>query len=52
MRNNWRSNTTVTQPNPNLRMRMIDLVWETQSDAVEQELKTLLGVEELDHRDP
>jgi hypothetical protein len=31
---------------------MIDLVWETRSDAVEEELKKLLGVEELDRRDP
>jgi formate dehydrogenase assembly factor FdhD len=31
---------------------MIDLVWETRSDVVEEELKTLLGVEELDRRDP
>ena len=30
----------------------IDLVWETHRDAIEEELKTLLGVEELDNRDP
>jgi hypothetical protein len=33
-------------------MRAIDLVWETRRDAVEEELKTLLGVEELDSKDP
>jgi hypothetical protein len=32
-------------------MRMIDLVWETRRDAVEEELKMLLGVDELDRRD-
>lgn len=28
------------------------MVWETQRDAVEEELKELLGIEELDNRDP
>jgi hypothetical protein len=27
-------------------------VWETRKEAVEEELKTILGVEELDCRDP
>lgn len=31
---------------------MIDYVWETQREAVEEEMKTFLGVEELDRRDP
>jgi len=35
-----------------MRVRAIDLVWETRRDAVEEELKTLLRVEELDNRDP
>ena len=35
-----------------MRMRAIDLVWETRRDAVEEELKTRLGVDVLDHRDP
>lgn len=52
MRNNWRPNINVTQTNPNMKVRAIDLVWETRRDAVEEELKTLLGVEELDNRDP
>lgn len=51
MRNNWRPNANVTQSNPNMKIRMIDLVWETRTDAVEEELKTLLGVDELDRRD-
>jgi hypothetical protein len=33
-------------------MRAIDFVWETQRDVVEDELKLLLGVEELDFKDP
>jgi len=35
-----------------MKVRAIDLVWETRRDAVEEELKTLLGMEELDNRDP
>jgi hypothetical protein len=33
-------------------MRAIDYVYETRRDAVEEELKALLGVEVLDQRDP
>jgi hypothetical protein len=35
-----------------MKMRAIEFVWETQRDVVEEELRTLLGVEELDNRDP
>jgi len=35
-----------------MKVRAIDLVWETRRAAVEEELKTLLGVKELDNRDP
>jgi hypothetical protein len=35
-----------------MKVRAIDYVWDTRRDAVEEELKTLLGVEELDFRDP
>jgi len=35
-----------------MRVRAIDLVWETRRDAVEEELKTLLAVEQLDNKDP
>lgn len=34
-----------------MKIRMIDLVWETRTDAIEEELKTLLGVNELDRKD-
>jgi len=52
VRNNWRPDANVTQVNPTMKIRAIDLVWETQRDAVEEELKTILEVEELDRRDP
>ena len=42
----------ATQSNPNIKIRAIDYVWETRRDAVEEELKILLGVNELDHKDP
>jgi hypothetical protein len=35
-----------------MKIRAIDYVWETHRDEVEEELKTLLGVEELDQKDP
>lgn len=52
MRNNWRPTTNVSQYNPSIKIRAIDFVWETRREAVEEELKTILGVEELDRRDP
>jgi hypothetical protein len=52
VRNNWRPNANATQFNPTMKLRAIDYVWETQKEAIEEELKALLGVEELDHRDP
>ena len=51
MRNNWCSQGNATQYNPTMKIREIDFVWETQREAIEEELKTLLGVEELDSRD-
>jgi hypothetical protein len=35
-----------------MKIRAIDYMWETHRDEVEEELKVLLGVEELDHKDP
>jgi hypothetical protein len=35
-----------------MKIRAIDYVWETHRDEVEEELKALLGVEELDQKDP
>ena len=52
MRNNWRPTANESQSNPTMKIRVIDFVWETQRDAVEEELRTLLGVDELDRRDP
>jgi len=35
-----------------MKIRAIDYMWETHRDEVEEELKTLLGVEELNQKDP
>jgi hypothetical protein len=35
-----------------MKIRAIDYMWETQREAVEEELRTLLGVDELDPKDP
>jgi len=40
------------QFNHTIRIRAIDYVWETHREEVEEELKMLLGVEELDRKDP
>jgi hypothetical protein len=52
VRNNWRPSANAAQSNPVMKIRAIDYVWETHRDEVEEELKTLLGVEELDQKDP
>ena len=52
MRNNWHPTVNSSQSNVNMKIRAIDFVWDTHRDAVEEELKTLLDVEELDSRDP
>lgn len=52
MRNNWRPNANSNQSIPTMKMRAIDFVWETRRDLVEEELKTILGVDVLDRRDP
>jgi hypothetical protein len=40
------------QSNPIIKIRAVDYVWEAYRDEVEEELKMLLGVEELDNKDP
>ena len=52
MRNNWRPNDNPGQSNPAMKIRAIDYMWETHRDEVEEELKTLLRVEELNQKDP
>ena len=52
MRNNWHPTANTVQSNLTMKIRAIDYVWETLRDDVEEELKTLLGVEVLDHKDP
>ena len=52
IRNNWRPSATLAQLKPIIKIRAIDFIWETHKETVEAELRILLGVEELDNRDP
>jgi hypothetical protein len=38
--------------NLNIKIRAVDYVWEAHRNEVEEELKMLLGVKELDNKDP
>jgi hypothetical protein len=51
VRNNWRPDGNAMQSNPTIKIRMIDYMWDTHKDEVEEELKLLLDVEELDPKD-
>ena len=42
---------TKAVSNPKVKVTAINVVWETQRPAVDEELKTILGVEELDPSD-
>jgi hypothetical protein len=35
-----------------MKIRAIDYVWDSRREEVEEELKMLLDIEELDHKDP
>ena len=50
--NNWRSTAGHAQGNLNINVRTIDMVWRTRKEECEEELKTILGVEQLDRSDP
>jgi len=52
VRNNWRPIANMTLSNPTMKIRAIDFVCETRKEAVEEELKILLRVDELDRKDP
>jgi hypothetical protein len=46
--NNWRPYVTVKASKSGRRYTKIDAVWGTEKEAVEMELKTILGVDQLD----
>jgi hypothetical protein len=52
VRNNWRPYSSTFESNATLKVNPIHVVWQTHKDAVEEELKDILGVTELDTRDP
>jgi hypothetical protein len=48
VRNNWRPYATVKAAKSGKRYTKIDAVWGTEKEAVEIELKAMLGVDQLD----
>ena len=52
VRNNWRPFSTTGESNIHLKLNPLNVIWETRKEAVEDELKDILGVDELDTRDP
>jgi hypothetical protein len=52
VRNNWRPYSTTIETKPNIKITAINVVWQTQKAAVEDMIKEILGVDELDRKDP
>ena len=52
VRNNWRPYSTTIETKPNIKISAINVVWQTQKAVVEEKIKEILGVEELDTRNP
>jgi hypothetical protein len=52
VRNNWRPYSTDPETKPIIKVNAIDVVWQTQKAAVEDELKKILEVTELASNDP
>jgi hypothetical protein len=52
IRNNWRPSSGTEEAYSNLKVNPINVIWEIEKEAVEEELKEILGVEVLDKRDP
>ena len=51
IRNNWRPYATSQVNRTKIRVNAINIVWETQRAAVEEQIRQILGVEELDPKD-
>jgi hypothetical protein len=52
VRNNWRPHSTTSHTKSALKVNAINVIWQTQKPAVEEELKAILGVESLDTNTP
>lgn len=52
VRNNWRPYSTTLESKPNIKVNAINVVWQTQKGAVEEKIKEILGVTDLDTNDP
>lgn len=51
MSNNWRKAGTVSQP-LRIHTKAIDIIWRKRKDECEEEMKRILGVDELDRGSP
>jgi hypothetical protein len=47
VRNNWRPYTTTRETRPKIKVNAINVVWQTQKAAVEDELRDMLKMEDL-----
>lgn len=47
VRNNWRPYSLVYETKVNVKVNLLQVVWKTQKDAAENELRDILGVQEL-----
>jgi len=52
VRNNWRPYSSTFDIKANIKVNPIHVVWQTHKAAVEDELRDILGVDELDSKDP
>jgi hypothetical protein len=52
IRNNWRPDSNIHETRANVIVNPLNLIWEIQREDVEEELRNILGVEELDNHDP
>ena len=50
--NNWRPSSGTKEEFSNIKVNLINVICEVEKEAVEEELKEILGVEELDKCDP
>ena len=52
VRNTWRTQAPSTFANPNLKIKAINVVWDTHRDLVNAELRNILQVDQLVDGDP
>ena len=51
IQNNWRPTSGTEEAFSNLKVNLINIIWEIEKEGIEEELKEILGVEDIDNRD-